>query len=158
MSKQECKGYNGKLLRVDLTGEKLTEESFDEAVLRKYVGGTGFGLKILYDEVPPNLKWSDPGNRLTIASGPLGGTRIPGSGSYSVVTKGCLTDGPVASQANGFFGAYMRFSGFDGLVLQGTATQWLYLYIHDGVAELRDARHLQGKDTWETEDLIKEEP
>ncbi|MFC1861704.1 aldehyde ferredoxin oxidoreductase family protein [Chloroflexota bacterium] len=157
MSKLGISGYTGKLLRVDLTEERLTEESLDEVVLRKYVGGTGFGLKILYEEVPPHVQWSDPENRLTIASGPLGGTRIPGSGAYSVVTKGCLTNGAVASQANGFFGAYMRFSGFDGIVLQGAATQWLYLYLHDGIAELRDASHLQDKDTWETEDLIKEE-
>ncbi len=157
MSKFEASGYAGKILRVDLTEKKLTEESLDEVVLRKYVGGTGFGLKTLYEEVPPHVQWSDPENRLTIASGPLGGTRIPGSGSYSVVTKGCLTNAAVASQANGFFGAYMRYSGFDGIVLQGAATQWVYLYLHDGIAELRDATHLQGKDTWETEDLIKEE-
>jgi len=150
-------GYTGKLLRVDLTEGKLTEERPDKTMLRKYVGGTGFGLKILYEEVSPHVQWSDPENRMTIASGPLGGTRIPGSGSYSVVTKGCLTNGAVASQANGFFGAYMRLSGFDGVILQGAATQWVYLYLHDGIAELRDASHLQDKDTWETEDLIKEE-
>ena len=55
-----------------------------------------------------------------------------------------------ATQANGFFGAFLKFSGYDGIILQGRAKRWVYLYIHDGKAELRDASHLVGKDTWET--------
>ncbi len=150
-------GYAGKLLRVDLTNEQITEEKLDEETARKYVGGTGIGAKYLYEEVPAGVEWSDEGNRLIMASGPLGGTTVGGSGTFSVVTKGALTNGAVASQANGFFGAFLRFSGYDGIILQGRAKRWVYLYIHQGKAELRDASHLIGKDTWETSDLVKAE-
>jgi aldehyde:ferredoxin oxidoreductase len=150
-------GYAGQILRVDLTKGGTTAELLDEAYLRKYIGGAALGIKFLYDEVPPGIEWSDPENRLFIGSGPLGGTRIGGSGSTAVVTKGALTNGMASTQANGFFGAFLRFSGFDAIVLQGAAPKWVYLYIHDGKAELRDATHLAGKDTFEVDRIIKEE-
>jgi aldehyde:ferredoxin oxidoreductase len=150
-------GYAGKILRVDLTNEHLTEEVLDEATLRKCVGGAGLGAKYLYEEVPPGVEWNDPANRIIIASGPLGGTRAGGSGTISIATKGCLTDGAVSSQANGFMGAYMKFSGYDAVIVEGAAKRWVYLYMHDGKAELRDAQYLLGKNTWETEDAIKKE-
>ena len=150
-------GYMGKILRVELSEKQFTIENEDPAVLRKYLGGMGLGAKILYDEVPAGINWSDPENRLILATGPLGGTRVMGSGNFSLVTKGALTEGATATQANGFFGAYLKLAGFDAVVIQGRANELCYLYIHDGKAELRDARHLAGKDTWETEELIKEE-
>ena len=150
-------GYAGRLLRLDLTGKRTTEEFTDEARLRTYIGGTGLGAKILYDEVAPGTDWSAPQNRLVLASGPLGGTRIPGSGSFSVITKGPLTNGVASSQANGYFGAFMKFSGFDGVILQGASKEWVYLYVENGAAELRDASHLMGKGTYETVDAIKKE-
>lgn len=150
-------GYAGKLLRVDLTSERVTDVELDEETVRKYVGGTGLGAKYLYDEVPAGVSWSDEANRLIMLSGPLGGTAVGGSGTFSVVTKGALSEGASATQTNGFFGAFLRFSGYDGIILQGRAKQWLYLYIHGGKAELRDASHLLGKDTWETGDLIRSE-
>ncbi len=150
-------GYAGKLLRVDLTNEQITEEKLDEETARKYIGGTGLGAKYLYEEVPAGAEWSSDSNRLIIASGPLGGTTVGGTGTISVVTKGPLSNGAVASQSNGFFGAFLRFSGYDGIILQGRAKRWVYLYIHSGGAELKDASHLVGKDTWETGDLIKAE-
>jgi len=150
-------GYAGKILRVDLTNERITEEILSEAELKKWVGGTGFGAKYLYDEVPPGVQWDSPENRLIVASGPLGGTRVNGSGTISVVTKGTLTGGAVATQANGFMGAYMKFAGYDGVIFQGAASHWVYLYMHEGKAELRDAGYLLGKNTWETENAIKAE-
>ncbi|MBI2958451.1 MAG: hypothetical protein HYY32_06360 [Chloroflexi bacterium] len=153
----ELYGYAGRLLRVDLTGERTTDEKMDSQTARQYLGGTGIGAKILYEEVPPGVEWSDPDNRLIIASGPLGGTSIEGSGTISVVTKGPMTNGGLAAQANGMFGAFLRLSGYDGLVLQGRAKRWVYLYIHDGRAEIGDASHLAGKDTWETGDAIRAE-
>jgi len=153
----ELGGYTGKILRVDLTNRITAVESAEEDTLRKYIGGTGLGARILYKEVPPGIEWSDPENRLILASGPLGGTRVPGSGTFSVVTKGPLTNGAASTQANGFFGAYLKFCGFDAIIVQGAARELSYLYISDGVAEIRDANHLAGKDTWETEDIIKKE-
>jgi len=150
-------GYVGKILRVDLTSEYITEEVLDEATLRKWVGGVGFGAKYLYDEVPSGVQWNDPANRIIVASGPLGGTMVGGSANISISTKGCLTNGATSTQANGFMGAFMKSSGFDAIIFAGIARRWVYLYIHDGTAELRAAQHLVGKNTWETEDEIKAE-
>jgi aldehyde:ferredoxin oxidoreductase len=149
-------GYTGRILRVDLDREQISEESLDSETLRKYVGGTGLGTRYLYEEVPPGIEWSDADNRIMFFTGPLAGTRVSGSGTFSVVSKGSMTNMAGASQANGFFGAFLKFAGFDGVVVRGRASRWLYLYIHDGTAELCDAQHLQGKDTWETEDAIKQ--
>jgi aldehyde:ferredoxin oxidoreductase len=148
-------GYVGRILRVDLTQERITIESFDDSILRKFIGGAGLGAKYLYDEVPPGVEWSDPENRLLFFSGPFGGTRYAGSGMIAVVSKGPMTNMAGSSQANGFFGTYLKFSGFDGVIVQGKAKEWRYLRIHDGTAELCDARHLVGLDTLETEDAVR---
>jgi len=86
---QKIKGFAGKYLRVDMTEGSLRDQSFEEPFLRQYLGGTGVGSKILYDEVPPGAEWSDPVNRVTIASGPLGGTIVGGSGTISVAVTTC---------------------------------------------------------------------
>lgn len=150
-------GYAGKILHVDLTNEHIREEALDKETLRKYIGGVGLGTKFLYEKVVPGVEWSDPENRIIWATGPLGGTSVPGSGTSCVVTKGPMTNGAASSQANGFFGAFLKLSGFDGIVVDGAAKKWRYLYIHDGTAELRDASHLFGKDNWETDDALNAE-
>lgn len=157
MVESSVSGYAGRLLRVDLTGGRMSDVVFQEPVLRKWVGGAGLGAKILYDEVPPKVQWDDPENRLIMASGPLGGTRVAGSGQICVVTLGPMTGGGTSSQANGFMGAYMKFAGYDGVILQGISDSWVYLYLHDGIAELRDASHLLGLDSYQTQDAIAEE-
>lgn len=150
-------GFVGRILRVDLTEGKTSVEELDEATLKKWVGGAGLGAKYLYDEVPPGVKWSDPENRLIWTTGPLAGSGVSGAGTFNVTTKGALTELAAMSQANGFFGAYMKFSGFDGIVFQGKSPRLVYLWIHDGQAEIRDARHLAGKDAWEVEDALRQE-
>ncbi len=157
MAKDRVAVYPGKFIRVELTAGRTTEQVFDQKTMREYVGGTGVGARILYDEVKPGVAWDDPDNRIIFATGPLAGTRVTGSGTFSVVTKGCLTNGGTATQANGYLGAFLRFNGLVGVVVQGASDHWVYLYVHDGEAEVRDARHLLGKDTWETEDAIKKE-
>ena len=152
----KIKGYAGKFLRVDMSEGKLSDEVFDEATLRKYLGGTGIGCKIMYEEVPPDADWSDPVNRVTIGSGPLGGTAVGGSGTISIVTKGALTGGSTSVQANGLFGAYLRFSGYDGIIVQGASESWKYLVIRDGGAELKDADEIMGLDTYEVGDYLRE--
>ena len=157
MNSRHPLGYIGKILRVDLTTGRIIEEGVDEQTLRQYVGGTGLGIRYLYEEVSPDTQWHEPNNRLILMTGPVGGTRIGGSGAFSVVTKGPLTNGATSTQANGFFGAFLKFSGFDGIIFQGAAKKLVYLYVHDGTAELRDATHLAGRDTWQTEELIGKE-
>ena len=85
-------GYVGKLLRVDLTNERISEETFDVETQRTYMGGTALGAKYLYDEVPPGVAWSDPENRIMFFSGPLSGTKIGGTGVFSVISKGPTTN------------------------------------------------------------------
>jgi len=150
-------GSTGKILRVDLTEGKMWDEVLDEATIRKYLGGTGLGIKYLHEMVDPKLDWSDPQNIVYLGSGPLGGTRIAGCGTISFVTKGAMTNGAASTQANGNFGAYIKWCGYDGILIQGASSTWKYIYLHEGGAELRDASHLRGKDTWETEEAIKEE-
>lgn len=82
--KQPTPGYAGKLLRVDLTNQKSSYDAINSQVLRKYMGGAALGIKYIYDEVPPGVGWSDPDNRLFMGTGPLGGTRVGGSGSVCV--------------------------------------------------------------------------
>lgn len=150
-------GYHGKLLRADLTKQKTSIDELDDEDVRKYVGGTGFGAKVLYEEVQPGVQWSDPENRIIIATGPLSGTIFPGSGSFTLVTKCPATNLAVDTQANGFLGAFLKLSGLDGIVIHGQSERWLYLFVRDGELEFRDANHLTGTDTFEAEERIKKE-
>lgn len=157
MGERRVGGYAGKFLRVDLTTRQFDHVVFDESTLRKWVGGAGLGARILYDEVPPEVKWDDPENRLVLATGPLAGTKVAGSGTFCIVTVGAMTGGSTSTQANGFLGAYMKSAGFDGLIIQGRSDSWVYLYLHDDVAELRDADGLMGLDTWEMQAAVRAE-
>jgi aldehyde:ferredoxin oxidoreductase len=150
-------GYMGKILRVDLSQKRIWEESLDEKVLRKWVGGVGLGAKYLYDEVPPRVQWSDPENRLIWTTGPLAGSGVMGAATFNVTSKGPMTNLGSASQANGFFGAYLKFSGYDGIIFEGRSPNLVYLSIKEGKAEIRDAGFLAGKDVWEVEDQLRKE-
>ncbi|MFC1799025.1 aldehyde ferredoxin oxidoreductase family protein [Thermodesulfobacteriota bacterium] len=150
-------GFAGKILRVDLTEQKTWTEDLDEATLKKWVGGVGLGAKYLYDEVPPGVKWSDPENRLIWTTGPIAGSGVDGAATINIMAKGPMTHLAGATQANGFFGAYMKFCGFDGIIFQGKAPHLVYLYLKDGQAEIKDARHLAGKTVSETETQLKTE-
>lgn len=154
---EKTPGYAGKILRVDLTKGITVAETLTGDFLKDYIGGAAMGIKYIYDEVDPKSDWADRDNRLFIGTGPLDGTSIAGSGTVCVVTRGALTNGIASSQANGFFGAYLKFSGYDAIIVQGSASKLSYLHIHDGIAELKDATHLAGKTTFETEGILKEE-
>ena len=149
MGEQALGGYMGKVLRVDLTQGVIKEEPLERGLVENYVGGTGLGTEYLYREVPPGVSWDDPENRIIMASGPLGGTTVSGTGTFSLVTKGPMTNLAVSTQANGFWGAFLKFAGYDAVIIQGRADRWKYLYIGEGKVELRDASALVGKDTWE---------
>jgi len=150
-------GYMGKILRVNLTSGTHWDEPLEPALVENYLGGTGLGAEYLYREVPPGVEWDDPRNLIVMASGPVGGTALAGSGTFSLVTKGPMTNLAVASQANGFWGAYIKSAGYDAVIIQGQSPRWVYLSITDSKVELRDASALLGKDTWETEDAVRED-
>lgn len=150
-------GYMGKILRVDLTNGVLSDETLDDDLIGKYVGGAGFGARYLYQENPGVVDWDHPQNRIILANGPLSGTAVRGSGTMCLTTKGPMTNMAVSSQANGYWGAFLKFCGYDGIVIHGCAAQWSYLFVNNEKAELRDASHLLGKDTQETQELIGKE-
>jgi aldehyde:ferredoxin oxidoreductase len=149
--------YTGKILRVDLTTGNMSSEETNAELRQKFVGGSGLGAKFLYDEVRPGTEWDSPDNRLILMPGPLAGTKIAGSSAFSVVSKGPMTNLAGSTQANGNFGAFLKFSGFDGIIIQGKSPKWVYLAVRNGKAELREAAHLKGKDTFDTEYSIKQE-
>ncbi len=151
--------YAGRLLRVDLTKRKCWAEPWGPYDERDTLGGAGLGAMILYRETTTkggraNVSWDHPDNRLVLATGPLAGLPVWGTGALTVVTIGAQTNGPTSTQANGFFGTNLKYSGYDAIIVQGQAKDWVYLYINDDVVELRDARGLVGKDTWETQDAL----
>ena len=157
MTDVTASGYAGKILRVDLTGSKIRTEDLDEETVNKWVGGVGLGATYLYREVPPGVEWSDPQNRLIWTTGPLAGTGVAGAATINVMAKGPMTHTAGSSQANGFFGAYMKFCGFDGIVFQGKAPHLVYLLLCDGKVEIRDARHLSDKTVSAMENILKAE-
>lgn len=143
---------------MDLSTGKLSDEPLPaETVLRDYLGGVGLGVKLLYEEVPPSVGPLDPANRLVFMTGPLAGTPGPGSSNGTLVSVNAETGFTVGSaHTHGLFAAYVKFAGYDGIIFQGASPKPAYLWLHDGRAELRDASALWGKDTHQTEDLIKQ--
>ena len=103
--------YANRIGIVDLSKRTILYERLDEQVCKDFLGGFGVGARLLYDHVRPETAWNDPENIIILGTGPLNGTQVAGTGSFSVVTKGPLTDGAASSQANGFLGAFMRLSG-----------------------------------------------
>ncbi len=148
-------GYTGKILRIDLSNGNALAENLDLDTIRKWVGGVGLGAKYLYEEVPPGVEWADAENRLIWTTGPLAGTSVNGAATINIMAKGPMTNLAGSSQANGFFGAYLKFSGFDGIIFQGKAPKLVYVVIKNGKATIHDAQHLSGKDVRETERQIR---
>jgi len=148
-------GYAGKILRVDLTAGNASSEDLTLDTVKKWVGGVGLGAKYLYEEVPPEVEWDDPENRLIWTTGPLAGTDVPGAATINITAKGPMTNLAGASQANGYFGAYLKFSGYDGILFTGKSPALTYLVVRDGKATTHDARHLAGMDVQQTEQRIR---
>jgi aldehyde:ferredoxin oxidoreductase len=151
-------GITGKILRVDLSKATCAEETYQQEYLRKYVGGDGLAARILYDEVHPGVSALDPENRLVISAGPLAGTRVQAACNISVASKSPVTGFTIYnSHSNGFFAPMLKFSGYDAIIVQGKAEALVYLWIHDGQSEIRDAGQLRGKDTSEVPAILKAE-
>jgi aldehyde:ferredoxin oxidoreductase len=150
-------GYWGKLLRVNLSRRKCTDEDISESVLRQLMGGSGIGAQILHEEVNVEVNALDPENRLVFALGPMQATNITGSAKFSVVSRSPLTGIQADSSAGGHWGVELKKAGYDALVVQGKAEKPVYLWISDGKAEIRDAGALWGKDSYDSTDAIKEE-
>ena len=150
-------GYTGKILHVDLTKGLLSVEEPEEAFYRKYMGGSALAMYYLLTELPPGVDPLGPENVLVMALSVLTGTAISGQSRMTAAAKSPLTGGIGDSQGGGFFPAEMKFAGFDAVVIKGKSEKPVYLWIHDGQYELRDASHLWGKITGESEAVIREE-
>jgi aldehyde:ferredoxin oxidoreductase len=150
-------GYTGKILFVDLTTGQITEETPDERLYRDFIGGYGVGARVLYDRQKGGADPLGPENTLGIMTGPLTGTPTPLGCRYAVVGKSPLTGGWGDANCGGYFGPYLKFAGYDGVFFTGISPEPVYLSIDNGIAELRDAAHLWGKGTTETDDILKKE-
>jgi len=151
------KGYNGKILRLDLSAGDFYFEYPDEQTLRKYIGGVGLAAKILWDETTPDTAPLSPDNELVFMTGPLTGSILPKSSRYIVAGISPLTGIWGQAHAGGNFADELRHAGLDGIVVRNQSTKPVYLWINNGKAEIRDATHVWGKDTWETSDIIQQE-
>ncbi|MHB1417809.1 MAG: aldehyde ferredoxin oxidoreductase family protein [Chloroflexota bacterium] len=150
-------GYMGKVLWVDLSAGKITEEALDEKECREYIGGYGLGAKTLFDRQKPHVDPLGPDNILGILTGPLTGTPAIIGSRFVAVGKSPLTNTWGDANCGGYFGPYMKFAGVDGVYFTGKSDKPVYLLIDNGKAELKDASHLWGKDTLETRDWVKAE-
>jgi len=150
-------GYSGRILHVDLTTQTLEVEEPDVSFYRKYVGGSAMGAYYLLKNTPPEADPLGPENTLTLMISPLTGAPFSGQSRVCATAKSPETGLVGDSQAGGFWPAELKFAGFDGLVIRGSAEEPVYLWVHDGEAELRGASHLWGEFTAEVEDAIREE-
>ena len=150
-------GYHGRVLRVDLGGRRIDIETPEETFYRRYLGGAGFVAAYLLKEVPAGADPLGPDNRLVFALGPLTGTPLAGSGRNAIGARSPLTGALGEADVGGFWGAELKAAGFDAIVVQGRAASPVYLWVHDGEAELRDASHLWGRENKETHAAIREE-
>ncbi len=149
--------YNGTVLQVDLTEGKLWIEHPSDEFYRKYGGGSGFGLYYILKEMKPGTDPLGPDNILTMFTALPTGLTISGQSRLGVNARSPLSGAIGDSQSGGFFPAQLKFSGFDGIVIRGRSDHPVYLYLHDGIGELRQAGHLWGKKTAESEEMIKTE-
>jgi len=150
-------GWNGKLLRVDLTKGKAVPQKYDANFAKTFLGGRGFAAKILWDELKPGVDPLSPENRLIFAAGPLTAFPLPSSGKLLVASKSPLTGGYGDGNLGTHATVQMRRAGYDAIVVQGKASKPTILYVHDAETEFVDARDYWGIDSFQTEKRLKKE-
>jgi len=150
-------GYNAKILHIDLNNSQFSVEEPGEDFYRKYMGGSALAMYYLLRDMPPAVDPLGPENVLVLALSVLTGAAVSGQSRMTAAAKSPLTGAIGDSQCGGFWPAELKFAGFDAIVLKGKADKPVYLWIHDGEYELRDASHLWGKITGEVEAVIKQE-
>ena len=149
-------GYTGKVLRINLTDKSYKEEPLREDVVTKYLGGAGVAIKYMLDETPAKCDPLGPDNNMYLSFGPLCGTDTPCASRMAIVAKSPSTGAVAKSTGGGHFPAEVKFAGYDMLILEGRAESPIYLWIKDGRVSFRDAKHLWGLNTVETQQVIKD--
>ena len=145
----------GKILFVNLSTGEIRVETPEESLYHDFIGGYGIGARILYSRQRGGVEPLGPENTLALVTGPLTGTPATVGTRYTAMAKSPLTGGWGDANSGGYFGPHLKFAGYDAVFLTGMADKPVYLFINNGKAELRDARYLWGKDTYETEDRLK---
>jgi aldehyde:ferredoxin oxidoreductase len=150
-------GYQGRLLIVDLSKRKDRTLELDEAFIKKWLGATGFGIRLLYELQDPGLDPLSPGNPLIFVTGPFAGTMVPCSPRFGVFAKSPQSWLLGEAYASGFWGTELKKAGYDGLAVLGASERPVYLYLEDGDVRFMDAAHLWGETTWRTEEAIRKD-
>jgi aldehyde:ferredoxin oxidoreductase len=150
-------GYNGRILRVDLSSSTLTVEAPSDEFYRTYLGGSALNMYYLLKEMPVGVDPLGPENMLCLSVGVVTGAPVSGQSRMTATARSPLTGCIGDSQCGGFFPAELKFAGFDGIIIKGKAPSPVYLWVHDGEAEIRDASPFWGKITGEAETAIREE-
>jgi aldehyde:ferredoxin oxidoreductase len=149
-------GWVGNILKVDLTAGDITTEP-TEPYVDQFLGGRGLGVRLIYDNYKAGTDAFDPSNPLIFNTGPLSGTALPGTGRVDVTALSPMSQLRAKSNFGAYWGPELKFCGFDHLMVTGKAEKPCYLWINDGRVEIRDAAHLWGRDTFETQKLIQQE-
>jgi aldehyde:ferredoxin oxidoreductase len=150
-------GYKGKVLRLDLGRKQAVTEDLSAEMARDFVGGAGFGIKYLYDEVSPQIDALDAANKLIFAVGPFTGTTIPCSSRMSVVAKSPLTGAVGMASTGGYLPAEVKAAGYDVLIIEGRAETPTYIIINEGQVQFRDASGLWGTTTSDCQQMLKDD-
>jgi aldehyde:ferredoxin oxidoreductase len=150
-------GYKGRILHVDLNKGLFEVEEPKDVWYRTYLGGGAMASYYLLKDLKPGTDPLSKENMLVFASGVVTGAPISGFSRYTVAAKSPLTNGYGESEAGGWWGPELKFAGYDGVVIRGRADHPVYLWIHDGDVEIRDASRLWGSDNGETRDRILNE-
>ncbi|MBW2066265.1 MAG: aldehyde ferredoxin oxidoreductase family protein [Deltaproteobacteria bacterium] len=150
-------GYTGKILRINLTDQTTREEALSLEVARDYIGGAGFGIKYLYDEVSAGADPLGPENKLVFASGPFSGTTIPCASRMAVAGKSPLTGAVGVALSGGYFPVELKFAGYDVLIIEGKAEKPTYVWIKNGKVRFRSAKKVWGMKTTDCQQIIKNE-
>src|SRR5665648_26018 len=148
-------GYNGKVLRINLTEGKISTEPLNKDLAKKYLSGRGLAGKMFFDEVAADVDALSPENTMYIATGVLTGTNAPTSGRFMVVTKSPLNGCIASSNSGGYWGAQLKFAGYDMVILEGKSPKPVYIAITDDKVEIKDAAKVWGKDVYATTDALK---
>jgi len=147
----------GVVLRVDLGSGKIEREPLREDLRVNYVGGRGINSRLLYEEVGPEVDPLSSENRIIFGTGPFSGTAAPSIARFTVTTRSPLTGILGDANAGGRFGPALKKAGIDHIIVTGKSDEPVYIWVDNEKAEIRSARHLRGKTTRETEQMIKEE-
>jgi len=148
-------GRMGTIAYIDLTDGTVQKVEFPSYLYENYLGGAGVNARLLYEQVPPDMDPRDPKALVILGAGPLVGTIVPSSGRIETTAKSPVTGIFGDSNAGGDFAPEMKFAGYDHLVIRGRAPGPVYLWIDNDQIEIRDARPLWGKTTWEADELLK---